>query len=252
MKWLLVLGLLSSSVFAHQIDQSFQYWWIKGPNQSSYRYDLNAQIDLNLSETILIGAAQFERFSEVDRQFFLGYRKKWSQSTLELGHRDGGRNEILAIRDSFLTYAQGVGAGYSLWSTLRAQGFSTNDVHLATLGLEKEWRGGIFALTSFTGGGATYQKVGDTSDVWGSQLRIGKYREDDWKCWGFVAMGEEAQALASLNQSSPLKVVSYGLGAEQYIKSFQVGLLLERSYYQAIQTRFESILIYLNYAWGKR
>ena len=249
MKWVLPL-IFCYSAYAHKIEQSYQYWWIKGPNQSSYRYDIAAQADLSLSETLLLGATQFERFNEVDRQIFIGFRKKWNQSTLEFGHRDGGHNQVLAQRESFLTYARSIGTGISLWGTLRAQRFLTNDVHLATLGIEKEWADGLFAVASFTGGQATYTQ--DTSGLWGSLLKLGKYKEDNWKVWGFLAMGEEGQALASRNQSSPLRVVSYGVGIEEQFKSFELGMQLERSYYQKIQTRFESILIYLNYAWGKR
>ncbi len=252
MKWVILLSLWSFKVMAHKIEQNYQYWWLKGPQQKSFQYNLVAHVDLNLSEALLLGANHFERFQEVERQALLGWRKKWQSSSLDFSYRNGGGNKIIAQEEVSLSYAQAIANGYSMWGTLRSQNFESNDVHLATLGLEKEWVGGIFALASFTGGRATYNKIADTSDVWGSLLRVGKYREDAWKVWGFLARGEEAQALASLNQSTPLQVVSYGLGSEFSLKKFQLGMQFERSYYKSIQTRFESVLIYLNYAWGKQ
>ena len=252
MKWVMLLALWTTTALAHKLEQSFQYWWLKGPQKKSFQYNLAGSIDLNLSESLLLGATHFERFQEVDQQVFLGWRKKWLNTTLELSARDGGGNEILSRREAYLTLAHGLSQGYSLWGTLRTQNFKSNDVNLATLGLEKEWSGGIFAVASLTGGRATYHSIADTADVWGSQLRLGQYREDAWKFWGFIARGEEAQALANLNQSAPLQVVSFGAGAEMTLKKLQLGLQLERSYYRTIQTRFESALLYLNYAWGKQ
>ena len=252
MKWVMILSLWTTSALAHKVEQSYQYWWLKGPQKKSFQYQVAGTIDLNLSESLLLGATHFERFQEEDQQAFLGWRKKWLRTTLELSLREGGGNEILSRREGYVTLAQGLSHGFSVWGTLRTQNFKNNDVNLATLGLEKEWFGGWFAVTSLTAGRATYHAIADTADVWGSQLRFGKYREDAWKLWGFVARGEEAQALASLNQSSPLQVVSFGAGGELSVRKFQLGLQLERSYYRAIQTRFESALLYLTYAWGKQ
>lgn len=248
----MILSLWAANAMAHKVEQSYQYWWLKGPQQKSFQYNLAASLDLNLSESFLIGASHFERFQEVDQQVLLGWRKKWGTTTFEASYRNGGGNEILSQDEANLTLGFALSDGYSIWSSLRSQNFKNNDVYLATIGVEKEWQGGFFAVASLTGGRATYHQIADTSEVWGTQLRLGKYREDDWKAWGFMARGEEAQALASLNQSAPLQLVSFGAGLEMTFKKYQLGLQLERSYYRAIQTRFESALLYLNYAWGKQ
>lgn len=250
MKAAIFLFFVTTFAWAHTIESRNQYWWIKGAETSSWRHDLVGEIQLKNSLEILTQLTYFDRFDLYDRQILLGIRKKTEKGVWEFTHTDGGRNKLLAIRDTSLQYGHGLTHGVSIWTGLKAQAFNTNEVHLATLGVEKEWRSGWFALSSINFGNATYFEPSQTSQIWGTQLRLGKQKEDHWKSWLFVARGEEAQALVALRQTRPLQVVSYGLGHEQIFSRFKIMLQLERSYYKAVQNRFESALLSAKWDWG--
>ncbi|MBY0516668.1 MAG: hypothetical protein K2P81_07165 [Bacteriovoracaceae bacterium] len=252
-KYFLSVFLFINLVQASEINTRYQYWWLKGPEVKSWRQDLAATIDMKSKTSLLIQASHFERFQQVDRIALLGFRHKTESGTWEFTHADGGTNRILAIRDTQLTHYRALVPGLGGWINLRAQGFHTNDVHMLNMGLEKEWAQGWFLIPSMSAGKATYNQPAATRNIWGSQLRIGRYQEDNWKAWIFGALGEEAQALASLSQTKPLKVKSYGLGVEKNIlNSLRFLIQLERSYYPSINTRFESVMGQLTWNWGQR
>lgn len=251
MKFFLFFFILSSA-FAHELTSRTQYWWLKGPNVKSWRQDFAGSTTLKNGHALLFQGTHFERFHEQDQQALLGWRLRNSRGSWELSHTQGDHNKILAIRETQFTHARALTAGFSGWLTMKALGFHTSDVVLSTLGLEKEWQGGWFLVPSLSLGRATYRTPADTRDVWGTQLRVGKYREDHWKIWTYVALAEEAQALAVINQARPLKAKTYGAGGELFVAAgTRLGLQLERAYCPAIQTRFESVMAHLIWNWGE-
>ena len=123
---------------------------------------------------------------------------------------------------------------------------------MLTTGIEKEWQGGLFVVPFISLGRASFSRPADTRDVWAAQIKVGTYREGLWKVAAFVAQGEEYQALIALNQTTPLKATTYGISGDYYLNPFlKAGILLERNYYPAINTRFESAQVLLTYDWGR-
>ena len=252
MRFLLLLVLWSSSASAFELETRYQYWWLKGPEVKSWRHDVLGNIHLQGASSILLRATHFERFKEEDQQVMLGWRHKNSQGHWDLTHADGGGNKVLAIRDTQLTHGRPLGAGFDGWVNLKAQGYRTNDLHMATVGLDKEWQGGTYLLTSVGGGRATYGAPADTQEVWGVSARVGRYQEDRWKTWILLAQGEEAQAIVALGQTRALRFVTYGAGVEKNLTpAWRTGVAVERSYYPAVSTRLESMTAHLAWNWGK-
>lgn len=238
--------------FAHQIALRHQYWWLKGPDVKSWRQDLLSDWSINQSNILIADASHFERFKFEERVLRLGWRHQTTLGHWEFTHADGEDNRILAIRDSQFTYGQALARGISGWLTVKAQGYSTNELHMITAGLEREWSGGLFVIPFLSLGRATFSRPADTRDIWAAQVKVGTYREGRWKLAGFLAQGEEYQALVALNQTTPLKATTYGATADYYLNSFlRTTVLLERIDYPAINTRFESAQLMLTYDWGK-
>ncbi len=251
MKMLALLLLICGAAQAHEIETRYQYWWLRGPDVKSWRHDMLATVHAYGAHNVLARVTHYERFKEEDQQIMLGWRHKNSRGYWELTHADGGDNKVLAIRDTQLSYGRPMGNGFDVWANAKAQGYDTNYLHMLTLGAGKEWSEGLFAVTSFGGGRATYTQPADTQDVWGASLRLGKYREDQWKAWLLVAQGEEAQAIVALGQTRALRFVTYGLGAEKHFATtWRAGIALERSYYPTVNTRLESVTANLAWNWG--
>ncbi len=240
------------NTWAHQMALRHQYWWIKGPDVKSWRQDLLTEWNLNQKQNLILDLSHFERFNFEEQIIRIGWRKITERGYWELTHADGGDNRILAIRDSQLTYGQALQRGISGWLNLKAQGYSTNDLHMLTAGLEKEWQNGFFLIPFISLGRSSFSRPADTRDVWAAQIKLGTYREGRWKIASFFAIGEEYQALVALNQTTPLKAKTYGLSGDYFIKpTLRIGLLLDRSYYPTINTRFDSAQVLLNYDWGQ-
>lgn len=247
----LILSLFLSSAFAHEISSSYQYWWLKGPNVSSWRGDVAGEVQLDSTWQGLFQATHFERFEEQDQTLKLGARYKKENSYWEFSHTDGGNNKVLAIRETLLTHGRAITSGLGGWLTVRSQGFATSDVNLLTLGLEMEKAPGWFFIPAFTGGKASFHSPAETNNIWALAARLGKYAEGKWKYWLHFARGEEAQALATLNQTKPLGHVNYGAGGEWILSDWTLGLFLERSWYPSVNTRFDSALLTTKWHWGK-
>ena len=255
LRGLLVLTLFfvySGKSWSHQAALRHQYWWLKGPEVKSWRQDLLTEWRVNQKNTLIADASHFERFKFEEKVIRIGWRQQTAKGYWELTHADGGANRILAIRDSQITYGQALTRGLSGWLNLKAQGYSTNDLHMLTTGIEKEWQGGLFVVPFISLGRASFSRPADTRDVWAAQIKVGTYREGLWKVAAFVAQGEDYQALIALNQTTPLKATTYGISGDYYLNPFlKAGILLERNYYPAINTRFESAQVLLTYDWGR-
>jgi hypothetical protein len=251
MRLLVILLFLCATARAHEIETRYQYWWLRGPDVKSWRQDVTGSLHVQGPHSVLVRATHFERFREEDQQIMLGWRHKNSQGYWDLTHADGGGNKVLAIRDTQLTHGRPFGHGFDGWINLKAQGYHTNDLHMATVGVDKEWRGGTYLLTSVGAGHATYQAPADTQAVWGASAQLGRYQEDRWKTWLLLAQGEEAQALVALAQTRALRFVTYGAGVEKNLTpALRTGLAVERSYYPAVNTRLESLTAHLAWNWG--
>jgi hypothetical protein len=251
MKIIALLLLVCGVANATDVETRYQYWWLRGPDVKSWRHDVLGSFQLQGANSVLVRATHFERFKEEDQQIMLGWRHKNSQGYWDLTHADGGGNKVLAIRDTQLTHGRPLGHGFDGWINLKAQGYHTNDLHMATVGLDNEWQGGTYLLTSVGGGRATYGAPANTQDVWGVSARLGRYQEDRWKTWLLGALGEEAQAIVALGQTRALRFVTYGAGIEKNLSpAWRTGLAVERTYYPAVSTRLESITAHLAWNWG--
>jgi hypothetical protein len=251
-RWALLSVLWLAGAWAHELETRYQYWWLKGPEVKSWRHDLLGTINLPGPHHLLFGVTHFERFREEDRQILLGWRRKTMSGYWELTHADGGHNKVLAIRDTQLTHGGPLGHGFDGQINLKAQGYDTNDLHMASVGLNKEFPGGSFIYTGLGGGRATFQSPGETQDVWGANVRAGRYQQDNYKWWVMGARGEEAQPLVVLGLTRPLRFVSYGVGGEKNLgTTWRASLDFDRTYYPSVATRMDSVTGRLIWDWGR-
>lgn len=245
----LIMALIASNSYAHELESTTQFINLKPTNQVGWLQDFDGRVSINQKFDGGFQVSYLERFNFFEKRLggYMTYHPN-ERLTLEARYLQGNGNQILPERQTILSAYYSAYDGLTPYLFYRDSRYSQTIVNTATLGMEIEKFKDIIFLPSFMLGRATFQSPAKTHDAYNYGLKMVYYKDHHFTFSAWGNKGREASQ-GIIGQSTLLvNTLSAGAGAGyNFTYSIKGELLFDHTNYEELKTQFHTTT--LNLSW---
>ena len=240
MKWMLFfLFVLSSNVFAHEINLSASHVSLRRQHSSGRQALVDSFIDLNDHQRLRLGAQYLERFDLYERLFLVGFEHKFESFYVNANAEYGHNGRILPHQRYSIGSGQAFLPGLSFYEELRTAEYTGLRLDEVLLNMEIEKIQSIIFVPMVRLGKAHFKSPSGDKNLFGYGLKAIYYKENIGQVWVGVFKGQEPAQIVLGRFNEILKSTSVSAGVKyEWNESLSSGLSIEHTDYSLINNQF--------------